>query len=283
MAEDKEPKTYPKFRLHRTISVYNSVTKKNHSKQVGANTIEELETAADTWKSEMRAMFAQERKAAVEKEQLERLPTIPFKMDLPTNGGVAVSLVGAGRSGKSTILRYLLRTVFKHHLTTMFTYSAHADIYKEFPKKVIVANEYLPEVIKDCYKINQACHNKFPFLLVTDDMHGAAVKLDTQMLRLLTLYRNSNCSAIICGQSASLLSTIGRGNCAYILCGQLNTSEEIWKVIKMYLNGYFPTHMKMSEKIAFYQEATKDHTWFMVDNILNTCSLTRLSAEQVEE
>lgn len=274
---------YPKFRLHRTINVYNSVTKKNHSKQIGANTIEELETLTDQWKDEMRAMMAEERRLAIEKERLAKLPTIPFKMDLPSNGGVAVSLIGAGRSGKTSILKYLLRTAFKHHITTMFTLSSHADIYKEFPKKLIVANEYLPDIIKDGYKINQACGNRFPFCFVTDDVHGSHVKMDQQMLRLLTLYRNSNCSAIITGQSPSLLSAVGRGNCAYICCGQMNTSEEIEKVIKMYLNAYLPTNMKMSEKIQFYKDATREHTFFMIDNILNTCSLTKLSPEQLEE
>lgn len=273
----------PKYRLHRTINVYNSVSKKNHTKVVAANTIEELERLTDQWKEEMRAVFAEERRLAIEKERLTRLPVIPFKMDLPTNGGVAVSLIGAGRSGKSTLLRYLTRTHFKHHISMMFTLSAHADIYKDFPKKLLVANEYLPDVIKDGYKLNQACGNKFPLCYITDDIHGSHVKLDTQMLRLLTLYRNSNCSAIVCSQSPSLLSAVGRGNCAYICCFQMNTSEEIEKMIKMYLNAYLPTNMKMSEKIQFYKDSTKDHTFFLVDNILNTCSLTKLSAEQLEE
>jgi ABC-type phosphate/phosphonate transport system ATPase subunit len=65
-----------------------------------------------------------------------------FDITLPTDGrmGVSMGLIGASRSGKSTFLKYMYKTHFKKHVTTLFSQNTHADIYKDFGKNVITCD-----------------------------------------------------------------------------------------------------------------------------------------------
>ena len=54
-----------------------------------------------------------------------------FDLTLPTNGGISISLIGASRSGKTTLLKYIYKTHFQKYITTMFSMNRQADIYKD--------------------------------------------------------------------------------------------------------------------------------------------------------
>ena len=56
----------------------------------------------------------------------------------------------------------------------MFSQNLHADIYKDLSSKVVVADEYYPELIEEAHHINAETGNKFPFLFINDDIHGVA-------------------------------------------------------------------------------------------------------------
>lgn len=208
--------------------------------------------------------------------------TKPFAITPPTNGGISIALIGASRSGKTTLMKYLYNQFFSKHISLMFSMNNTADIYKSLPKKLMISPEYYPCLIQDMYSINNALENKFPFLVISDDFVNHKIKNCPHITRLLTIYRNTGMSSIFSFQGRSLMNSVGRNNVNYIAVLKQNTPLEALNVIKEYLNGYFPPGMTYDQKISFFMEATRDHQFFFIDNIEGICYLTKLSPDQVE-
>lgn len=204
----------------------------------------------------------------------------PFDIKLPTNGGVSFVLCGASRSGKSTLMKYLYRKYFKKHIALMFSLNVHAEIYKDLSSKTIVSPEYLPELLVDIHDINVKSGNKFPFLVISDDMVGGSIKNDAQVTRLLTVYRNAACSSIFSFQGRTLLNPVGRQNANFVCILKQQTPQEWINVCKEFLDLYLPLGMSYPEKVKYCQEATRDHQFFVIDNIEGCCYLTKLSRAQ---
>jgi hypothetical protein len=196
---------------------------------------------------------------------MENFPDAPFELELPESGGCSIALIGSTRAGKSHCLIKLLNMYFKNHCGVLMTGSEQAPIYKGAPKHILQAGKFMPRVIKDMAMINKHTDNNYEFLAVLDDIvHG--VKFNPEILKLLCVYRNSNVSTIISAQAITLLNSAGRTNINFVCLFKLNSDEQAEKVIKAYLNSYFPPKMKMSEKIRAYREACEDHHFFVVDN-----------------
>jgi hypothetical protein len=196
---------------------------------------------------------------------MENCPDKPFELDLPERGGASIALIGSTRAGKSHCLIQLLNKYFKSHCSVLMTGSPQAPIYKEAPKHIIQAPQYCPRIIKDMSRINKETNNHYDFLAVLDDI-VTGVKFDKEIIKLLCVYRNSNCSTIISAQAITLLNTAGRTNINFVCLFKLNSEEQIEKVIKAYLSSYFPVGMKMLDKIRHYRLLTEDHHFFVVDN-----------------
>ena len=198
----------------------------------------------------------------------EIFPVKPFDFKLPKNGGVHFGLIGSGRSGKSTCMIELYNKFFsKAYVTVMMSNSSHADIYRKLPRsKVIVSPAYYPKVIHDMAVINKETKNRYDFLTILDDV-VTGIKFDKELLRLLTIYRNSNLHSIISVQAVTLLNSAGRTNFSYILLFRLNSDDQIERCVKSYLSTYFPEHMRLADKMRAYKELTEDHWFFVIDNV----------------
>ena len=188
----------------------------------------------------------------------------PLKLKLPDQktGGVSFALIASTRAGKTTMLKHILETYFDEHLTILMSNSIHAPIYKEIDD-CIKSPLYSPRIIKEGYEINRKTKNHYPFLFVLDDVVDK--KFDKELLKLLTIYRNSGLSCIISIQSPILLNSASRGNINFVLLGKLNSDESIEKVVRMYLMSYLPG--KVEEKVRAYKERTAGHHFFCVNNI----------------
>ena len=204
----------------------------------------------------------------------------PFSPELPTNGGVSFILIGASRSGKSTMMKYLFKTYFKKHITLMFSLNKQAEIYDDLSPKTIVCSEYLPELLEECHQINVKSSNKFPFLIISDDFVGGNIKHDEQITRLLTVYRNAACSSIFSFQGRTLLNPVGRQNANYITIFAQQTPQSWLAVCKEFLDLYLPMGMTYESKIKYCQSATRDHQFFFIDNVKGECYLSKLSRKQ---
>ena len=127
-----------------------------------------------------------------------------------------------------------------------------------------LASVFVPELIRDSYFINKELKNYYDFLFVLDDC--PLVKGDKQLLKMLTIYRNSNISGIVSVQSPTLLNPTCRSNFTITLLGYQNTTAQIEAVIKYYLRGVFPDSLNYDNKIAIYRELTKDHYFLIINN-----------------
>ena len=78
-----------------------------------------------------------------------------------------------------------------------------------------------------------------------------------------------------------MINKTSRGNVNFVLLGRMNSSDEIERNIKGFLQGHFPTNMKMTEKIQLYRKLTEDHCWLVLDQVNNHFFITKLTSEQL--
>lgn len=201
--------------------------------------------------------------------------------DPKTTGGCSVLMIGSGRSGKTTALKHILETYFKGHLGAIFSESAKAPAYSHMKYPLLpLSCVFVPEIMRAAYHINMETKNHYPFMFVLDDVPLA--KNDKQLLKLLTIYRNSNISGIICVQSPTLLNPTCRSNFTFVMLFKCNTTEQIEAVIKAYLRGVFPQGWNYDQKIAWYRQQTEDHHFLFLDNLTGTIVRCKLEPDQLK-
>jgi len=193
--------------------------------------------------------------------------------------GVSFILLGSTRSGKTTLLNYFFKRHFQNHIAVLMSNSLHSDAYDYLKKKCVKSDFYHPEVLKEMYKINHGSKNHYEFLAIIDDVPDK--REDNEMKRLMTIYRNSRISCIVCVQGATIVNKLARSNTNWVLLGRMNSSSEIERNVKEYLQGHFPTQMKMTEKIQLYKRLTENYQWIVLDNINGHMFLTRLLPSQL--
>ena len=195
------------------------------------------------------------------------IPDKGFEIIAPPveSGGCSILMLGSGRSGKTTALKWIIDHYFKKHIGVLFSQSAKAHAYKDMKYPLLpLSCAYIPELMNDAYHINKETKNHYPFLFVLDDMPLA--KNDKELLKLLTIYRNSGISGIIGVQSPTLLNPTCRANFTFVMLGKMNSTEQTEQVIKGWLRGYFPKGMTYEDKIKIYRELTDDHHFICINN-----------------
>jgi hypothetical protein len=206
------------------------------------------------------------------------------KLDLTRDPkfGTSFMLLGSTKSGKSTMLNYIINKHFQKSLNVLMSQSLHADIYKEHRKNMACAPTYIPEVIRTCYLINKNLkpQHQYDFNIILDDVVGA--KNDVQMTKLLCLYRNSRISCILSAQSPILLSSVGRNNINHILLGRFNSDESVKYAVEKYLRTYFPVGMRVIDCMRLYRKLTEDHTFFWVNTLEGTVCRVRLTPDDLK-
>lgn len=204
---------------------------------------------------------------SVEKGKMKTIPDKPFHLEPPPveSGGCSILMLGSGRSGKTTALKYILDKYFKKHCGVIFSQSAKAEAYKHMKYPLIpLSSVFIPELMNDAYHINKETKNEYPFMFVLDDCPLA--KNDKELLKLLTIYRNSGISGVVCVQSPTLLNPTCRSNFTFCMLFKQNSTEQIEQTIKGFLRGYFPKGWTYEEKIEWYKKATEDHHFILIDN-----------------
>lgn len=196
-----------------------------------------------------------------------KVPNKPFSLELPPveTGGCSVLMLGSGRSGKTTALKWIIDHYFKQHCGVIFSQSAKAEAYKHMNYPLLpLSSIFIPELMNDAYHINKETKNHYPFMFVLDDC--PLVKNDKELLKLLTIYRNSGISGVVCVQSPTLLNPTCRSNFTFVMLFKQNSTEQIEQTIKGWLRGYFPKGWSYEQKIEWYKMATADHHFILIDN-----------------
>ena len=209
---------------------------------------------------------------------------IPIKniddLDVPDGKfGFSILLCGSTRSGKTTMMNYLYNKHFRKHITTVMSNSLNSDAYDYIKRSCVLSDLYHPEMLKEMYQINHSTDNEYQFCIILDDL--THVKNDKEYLRLLTIYRNSRISCIVCAQGISMFQKTARGNINFVILGRLNSDAEVEKVVKEYLISYFPRNINMAEKIALYRQMTDGHWFFVIDQVGGDFFRTKLRPEQL--
>lgn len=203
-------------------------------------------------------------------------------LELPSDKfGVSILLCGSTRSGKTTFVNYLYKKHFSKYISLLMSNSLQSDAYKMLKKECLTSDFYHPEILKELYKINHETNNHYKFLAIIDDIPDK--REDPEIKRLLTIYRNSRISCIICGQGLTMMNKLARSNINLVFLGRMNSSQEVERNVKEYLTGYFPAKMNMAEKILLYKKLTEEYRWIVVDNFNGQIFLTKLRPEQIVE
>jgi hypothetical protein len=249
---------------------------KQYSKAITAETGDELLRMEKEWKNEI-VLMEDSGPLTVAVDIDDR----PLKVGLPDAGGWSMVLIGASRSGKTTLLKYIMEHYVTKMLTFFTSFNEHADIYKDLPKKTLICDRYYPELIKDMYTLNHESDNKYKACFIYDDAVGMELKISPWITKLFTILRNANIRSIFSAQSPTLINPVGRTNANFIFLFKLNAAHDIESTIKAFVSPYLPTSMKMCEKIHWYQKATADHYFLMIDNLMGTCVRCKLTPAQM--
>jgi len=207
----------------------------------------------------------------------KKIPDKAFHLDMPPveTGGCSVLMIGSGRSGKTTALKYIIDNYFQKHCGAIFSQSAKAEAYKHMHYPLLpLSSVYIPELVNCSYRINRECKNAYPFLFVLDDVPLA--KNDKELLKTMTIYRNSGVSCIHCVQTPTLVNPTCRSNYTYFLLFKCNASEQIENVCKLFLRGYFPNDWSMNKRVEWYKSVTEDHHFIFIDNWNGTIQRCKL-------
>ena len=208
------------------------------------------------------------------------IPDRPFNLQMPPveTGGCSILMLGSGRSGKTTALKYLMDNYFHKHCGVLFSQSAKAHAYSQMKYPLMpLSCVFIPELMNDAYHINKETKNNYPFLFVLDDCPLA--KNDKELLKMLTIYRNSGISGVVCVQSPTLLNPTCRSNFTFTMLFKQNSTEQVEQTIKGWLRGYFPKGWSYEQKIEWYVKATADHHFNLIDNWNATIQRCRLELD----
>ena len=209
-----------------------------------------------------------------------KILTKAFALNMPPveTGGCSVLMLGSGRSGKTTALKWIIDHYFQKHVGVIYSQSAKAAAYKDMIYPLLpLSSCFIPELMNDAYHINKETKNAYPFLFVLDDC--PLVKNDKELLKLLTIYRNSGVSGVVCVQSPTLLNPTCRSNFTFCMLFGMNSTEQIESTIKGWLRGYFPKGWNYEEKIEWYKKATADHHFIFIDNWNGTISRGKIDLD----
>jgi len=197
-------------------------------------------------------------------------------MPPPTeSGGCSILMIGSGRSGKTTALKYIIDNYMHKHVGAIFSQSAKATAYNHMKYPLLpLSSVYIPELINCAYKINRETKNTYPFLFILDDC--PLVKNDKELLKTCTIYRNQGISCIACVQSPTLVSPTCRSNFTFVMLFKQNSTEQIEQTIKHFLRGYFPPSWNYEKKIAWYKQSTEDHNFIFIDQWNSTIQICKI-------
>ena len=204
------------------------------------------------------------------------------------NTGQSALVLGSSFTGKSSLLVIALNNLIRNRsydVIIIFTESINSEPLKKLKyrdHRIIVANCFLPEVIRWAHKINEVTDNRYKFLFVLDDIVDMSKKKLYQ--KLILTFRNNDISSITVTQYAKLVPPGLRGSYHNVIFTGFRSSEVREYVIKNWLAGLLKDQgmKKMGEFDDYFCKATyynpddkKDGSFIHLDNIREIMHIER--------
>lgn len=192
----------------------------------------------------------------------------PFSLKLSplSETGSSTIIFGASMSGKTTLLKKILKEYYNDNEVIVFMIAEHihSNIYQDLDKKIIKSDKFDKQLIKTLHRINKRTNNKYHFVIVLDDM--ILEKHNSTLLKLILTYRNAKISTLILLQSPTLLSRNGRFNGNNFIFKRTNNAENADQVMEFFLSGFEPFYkLKKEEKNKLYKQITDNFGFIYLD------------------
>ena len=200
---------------------------------------------------------------------------------LDAGTGNTCAIFGSSKRGKSTIMMQIFRDYYMNKvpnelIAILFARNPQISTYKLPQDKLILCDEFRPDIVMDQCEVNKLSGNKFAFLNLIDDFINLKHSLSLDDL-ILTM-RNSNMSTVICLQYVNTLSKPARSNVNNVLLFGQNTDEAAEVCINVYLRTWFKKNgiSSLMDQITEFHRLTSDHGFFHVHPATGTVSLCKL-------
>lgn len=240
--------------------------------------VEVLDSAVPTAPPTVQADLKEEVKEQA--KEFRQYTAMTFKADidlrLDAKTGNSTVLLGASKSGKSTLLMYLYRKYYEKTVAVLFTESPQIPLYTR-QRKLVIANNFYRDLVREAHKINKNTKNKYPFTFLVDDVVDQ--KDNVTLKKMMLILRNSNISSLISLQSMTLMNKQSRGSVNNYIFFRFNTDEQIKTTIEAFLMSHLPGPME--QKIKTYKAMTADHGFIYYNPREDAISLHRLPASQI--
>ncbi len=188
-----------------------------------------------------------------------------LKSSFPDDGGASILLLGSSRSGKTTLARYIMDTVFdedyknngrgskkdRKPIRTILTHSPNAKPLAKLSKDMMMSgNGHNPRLLDMAKMTNAKAKNKYNYMFFYDDVLNVRHKRTIESLVMTD--RNSNISGMISLQYHKLIGPNIRSNASFIfLLNSFGEGEE--HTIKLFLGAHLPQEWTYADKLNFYK------------------------------
>ena len=209
-------------------------------------------------------------------EIIRGLKYSPFKLEVdPNETGSTITIFGSSKSYKTTLLKRILKRYYAGDdlITVLSAFNIHSPIYKDLPSNIIKTDSYSSTLVKAMHRINKKTDNKYPFIVVLDDIIDE--KNDKNLENLFLTLRNAKISTIILLQHVTLMKSTSRANSNIFIFRKFNSPKVIQNyVMEQFLGGFYPfTDLKMKDKVNLYMKITNEHDFFVLDPLNNKLTL----------
>ncbi len=217
-------------------------------------------------------------------EQIKYDPKVNLFLDPDT--GNTCGIMGSSKRGKTKLIMRLFNQYYNHKkfITLLFCLNPQITDYSE--KEIIKTRGYNSEcskLIRSCQYVNVKTKNKYRFLIMMDDIIIA--KHDPIVNELCLTYRNSDISTILSVQYPVNISAPNRANINNFFIFDFNTDTCCNSAIELYLKDHF-IRMGLktdNERLEFFKEVTKDHSFIYLSPANNIISFHRLKLSEKEK